>query len=58
MDLVQDFLNYLFTKNPDACKMCLGDGRLSREGKLSNPPITCPRCEGTGKEPKTKEGEA
>ncbi len=51
MDLIQSFINSVFKSAPDACKMCLGDGRLSRDGKLSNPPIQCPRCKGTGKEP-------
>lgn len=49
MDLLQDFIDNIFAKNPDACPVCLGDGRLSRGGKLSNPPIKCPNCNGTGK---------
>ncbi len=50
MDLVQSFIDSVFKNNPDTCKMCLGDGRLSRGGKLSNPPIQCPQCKGAGKE--------
>ena len=51
-NLIDSFINHVFMKNPDACKMCLGDGRLSRGGKLSNPPIQCPQCKGTGQEAK------
>ena len=50
VDLIQSFIDSVFKNAPDACKMCLGDGKLSRSGKLSNPPIQCPQCKGTGKE--------
>ena len=52
MDIMQSFLDHVFKKDLDACKMCLGGGQLSRGGKLSNPPIQCPQCKGTGKQPK------
>ncbi len=48
MDIMRDFIESVFEKNPNTCTYCLGLGFLKANEKAT--PYQCPHCKGTGKE--------